>query len=93
MNIRCRDVDFRNGDALMRYISNKEFGWVATAEGEDAKVGDSVERIDYECSVYNVALPSFDEDTAEEEAKGNFQEDTCYGVTSAESDRILETDC
>ena len=77
MNIRCRDVDFRDGYTLVRYILNEGFGGVATAEGEDAKVGDSVECIDYECSVDNVALPSFDEDTAEEEAERYLQKYTC----------------
>lgn len=47
MNIRCRDVNFGNGYALVRNISDEKLGRVATAEGENAKVGDAVECVDY----------------------------------------------
>jgi hypothetical protein len=76
MDIRCRDVDFWDGYASMRDISDEELGGVATAEGEDAKVGDTVECVDCKYSVDDVTLPWLDEDPEKEETKRDLEEDT-----------------
>lgn len=77
MDIRCRYVDFRDGDTLVRDISDEKLGRIAAAEGEYAKVGDSVECVDYKRSIDDVTLPSLDEDSEEEETERNLEKDTC----------------
>jgi hypothetical protein len=76
MDIRCRDIDFRNRYALIRDISDKELGGVATAEGEDAEVGDTVEGVDCKYNVDDIMLPSLDKDPEEEETERDLEEDT-----------------
>jgi hypothetical protein len=76
MDVRCRDIDFWDGYALIRDISDEKLGGVATAEGEDAEVGDTVEGVDCKYNVDDVTLPSLDEDPEEEETKRDLKEDT-----------------
>jgi hypothetical protein len=61
---------------LIRDISDEELGGVATAEGEDAEVGDTVECVDCKYNVDDITLPSLDEDPEEEETKRDLEEDT-----------------